>query len=771
MKKRIFTLILLCSLILILLSISNADIVVNKYKINDDFLLSSGNAVIETCACSTFLDIVTVKNIGNTLGIYTISSDSNYISLYPNNFILEPNQEIRLLNYISVPCNARDFDFNIIVSTQSGLQKVMKQFVKVDKCQNLLLSPITDKAEIEPCQNATFSFLINNTDGFIETYSFSLDAFSEYALFTENPAVINAMQSKQISFIINPDCKFYGLYNLTLIAEAKYNKIKAFMPLILNITPKYDFSLSGPDTIDTCYNDEKEVEFGILNLAEFDNEYDINVKGPNWVKLSANKFSLEPDQKGIFNLNLNPTETGQFEIQLMAKSALGDLEAVKNITIVVDDCYNFDLYFMEDKICKDDDEIHLILKNNGKFDENFELSLLAPDFITLAQEFIQVNKDQEREIVINVAENGKYKSYHLEATARIPGKEFSKKTAVDLDILPLKECYKPLIKPTMKFVDYSENEIELVLYNKGVKSDEYKVTAIKPDWVKFSDKSFFVEAGEAVSFTITSEPEEDVKAQTYKIMFNIESENTQQIYTKNFYLFVSKNNIVGNILEKLYGFWYLVLTLAIIVLALIVWLIIYLFKRKKHPRKARKERKERKKISFDKKKIKWIIIAAVIILLIVLAIVLFVFMDLKIPIGKVFNASVPALVNVTEQAEEEVVEEEVFNCENYDGENICGSSLYIKINKNSKYVLELSDYFYDPDGDPLTYSSSQPDNIDITIEGSKAILSPEKDWTGAEEAVFTAQDSEENMIVSDIFVLHVAEGKMSFWERIKNIFS
>ena len=68
-------------------------------------------------------------------------------------------------------------------------------------------------------------------------------------------------------------------------------------------------------------------------------------------------------------------------------------------------------------------------------------------------------------------------------------------------------------------------------------------------------------------------------------------------------------------------------------------------------------------------------------------------------------------------------------------------------------------------------SSSNPDHIQIEIEGSKAILTPEKGWTGAEEAVFTAQDSDENMIVSDIFMLHVAEGEISIIARLKALFS
>ena len=243
MKRIIINIVLFCSLIIFLSANINAEIIVNKYKIDDDFLLSSNNAAINACACSTFLDFITVENIGNVPSAYTISSDSSFVNLYPGSFTLEPNQKIKLLNYVRVPCNVNDFNFNVLVATNRGLQKVMKQSVKVDKCQNLLLSPIINEAVIDPCENATFSFLINNTDGFTETYYFDLDAFSESALFTENPVVIESMKSKIVSFIVNPDCSYHGLYNISLITEAKYNNVKAYMPLSLKINNKYNFSL------------------------------------------------------------------------------------------------------------------------------------------------------------------------------------------------------------------------------------------------------------------------------------------------------------------------------------------------------------------------------------------------------------------------------------------------------------------------------------------------------------------------------------------------
>ncbi len=743
---------LLFSVILMLSNFVNAEIIVDKYKIEDDFILSSNNAVIKTCACSTFLDIVSVKNTGTHIATYIISSDTKYVSLYPNTFTLKPSQEIRLLSYIGVPCGSDGFDFNIKVSSDKGLEKVMRQKVEAEKCQNLLLSPIIDEASVEPCRNATYSFLINNTDGFTETYSFSLDAFSEYALFTENPVVVESMQSKQVSFVIKPDCGYNGLFNLTLKAEAKYSDYKAVMPLTLDIAPKYDFSLSGSEEIDACVNDKKEIEYKILNLADFENEYILSVEDPNWVKLSANKFSLEPDQEGAFNLEIEPAKTGSFDVRIMAKSKLGSLEAVKDITVIVKDCYDFKIYFVEDQICKDDDKITIILENNGNYDENFELSLLAPDFIKLDREFIAVDAHDSEEIQVNVGEDGKYNSYYLEVTARIPGKNFVEKTGVDLDIMPLKKCYRPLLKPTIKFVDYSENEIEFILSNEGLKNDRYEVSTVKPDWVKFDDKNFYVGVDESVDFSIGSEPTGDIKGGAYKVIFNIASEKGEYTYQKNFYLIISNNNIIGRALGKIYNCRFILLTLGIILLVLIILFIIFSVKWKK----TRREKRKRFSIG-----LKWVI-PLIIIFLIISAVALFLCLGLKLPTIKT-EQTVKEEVIVEEEPE---VVEEGFNCENYEGENICDSALYKKIEKNGALEIDLAGYFFDPDGDPLVYKSSNPDHIEIIIDGSKAKLVPEQDWTGYEEVVFTATDPDDNMVVSDIFLINVFESEKNFWQRL-----
>ncbi len=61
--------------------------------------------------------------------------------------------------------------------------------------------------------------------------------------------------------------------------------------------------------------------------------------------------------------------------------------------------------------------------------------------------------------------------------------------------------------------------------------------------------------------------------------------------------------------------------------------------------------------------------------------------------------------------------------------------------EDTKYAsLDLTTVFGDPDGDPLTYTFSGNTNINVTLAGSVATLTPNKDWNGQETVHFTAKD-------------------------------
>ena len=80
--------------------------------------------------------------------------------------------------------------------------------------------------------------------------------------------------------------------------------------------------------------------------------------------------------------------------------------------------------------------------------------------------------------------------------------------------------------------------------------------------------------------------------------------------------------------------------------------------------------------------------------------------------------------------------------------------------KNTNKTLDLNDYFTDPEGDPLSFTSTTPDNITVYITNITGItkLEPEADFVGINYIEFTAYDTTGNNVTSNNVTLSIVEG-------------
>ncbi len=69
--------------------------------------------------------------------------------------------------------------------------------------------------------------------------------------------------------------------------------------------------------------------------------------------------------------------------------------------------------------------------------------------------------------------------------------------------------------------------------------------------------------------------------------------------------------------------------------------------------------------------------------------------------------------------------------------------------EDNSTIINLSAYFIDPDGNPLTYSVSGNSNIVIQINSGVATLTPNQDWNGQETITFRATDTDNNFVDSN----------------------
>jgi biotin carboxyl carrier protein len=85
--------------------------------------------------------------------------------------------------------------------------------------------------------------------------------------------------------------------------------------------------------------------------------------------------------------------------------------------------------------------------------------------------------------------------------------------------------------------------------------------------------------------------------------------------------------------------------------------------------------------------------------------------------------------------------------------------------QNEQHVLDMSQYFEDPDHDILRYSVTQPKDIKVNLDNNMLTLTPDHNFAGENTMIITASDEKGGVADSPVFKLHViAKKDMGFFD-------
>jgi hypothetical protein len=88
--------------------------------------------------------------------------------------------------------------------------------------------------------------------------------------------------------------------------------------------------------------------------------------------------------------------------------------------------------------------------------------------------------------------------------------------------------------------------------------------------------------------------------------------------------------------------------------------------------------------------------------------------------------------------------------------------------QNDQKIVDLDQYFADPDADALSYTATQPSDMTASIEGSTLTLVPDRNFVGENTLVVTASDAKGGLTDSPVFTLRVIPKKhLSFLETLQ----
>ncbi|MFT4304881.1 MAG: hypothetical protein ACMXX8_02210 [Candidatus Woesearchaeota archaeon] len=757
----------------------------------------------EICTCSSLEDVIIITNNQPFSIAYTVSTSGNFqkfYSLSESFFILEPFETIEIIGFFNPDCGFYGKDnIEIIIETNQGNKRSLKKEISVLNCNNNLLNYRIGNSFInEPCKETVFPLTISNIGQYIEIYDLSVENInSKYVYFSDNNIILQPGESKDIEAYILMPCENYGEYTGNFVSTARNSKLVSKVPFKLTINRNYNYSISLGfyENNIPFYKEDLNYEFcadlmynipvEINNEVFISNAYNIQLKNNEWISSDVQRIGLHGNQSKIFNLSAKPTKEniGNHNYNLEITSVRGDLKTSADLEFNIIDCSSFDIELNYNPVsCCGKNIYQLVIENKADINNEFLIESDSNIFLYNNSYYnnIILNIDPKSIVEIDVYFD---LSCDEENEFKIKASNFleSKEIIIPFETYSIEDCQKIILDSRKsEIVFYEWKKIPLIFKNIGIRGSNYNVSIEAPEWITIDDEIFYLNPEEKKVIYLYSNPDPYVEKGKYYINIIHYSDNQYGHFNQieielkvwNFadatYLFVRNNKGIV-----------ILLALILIVLILILFYFIKDFKRKQKtkPKKEIKETKQSKKSSKKrnyKKLFGWILL---LLLLIGLTIYFLYFFEREehieyteekeIDEDLIYNET----INETEVIVNETINESLIikpiekpkippEEEKYEylvENNLLDSFLYQVWYQNEILKLDLDNNFEDPDGEPLTYSSSIPQNIEIFIDGSIVHLTPKQDWTGIEKIYFRATDTAGDYVISPEVTLIVRE--------------
>lgn len=599
----------------------------------EDFIAASSNAVIDLCALTSEQDRVEVTNTGNTYSEYVITlggSGADFVTAVPDRFSLMPGESINIHNsYAFSKDKIGKYALKINIRTNMGLEKELLQEINSNICDNNMLLAHNFNQTACPCLEMAYDFTVKNTGNHIETYSFGLSRFAEYANISANQIVLGPGEEENIKLYFNLDCGIFGDYIVYFYSTAKISGIRTKVPLLLNIQKCYDYDIRTGEFLDNnedkfnavfssrgsdytlCAGDTKSIQLMIDNYGHIGNNFYYDIKGPEWGSVYGNIVRLAGYEKGYTYLDLSPVDiTGEYMFVLDVETQRGNEKKQKVIGVNVVDCYGLIVELAgEEKICGcTDSDIDFSVYNTGNYAEDVLIELEGPEFLELSESNVSIDSGRAKIIKLKAQPGCDFEGRTTaKVKAILKNERQSDEASIDLEIIPIEHCYDIKIdtKETIS-LGYEVITVPISIFHEGMKKANYLIEVEGEDWIKADSRQFVLSPGETYSFNLIAEPK-NISAGNYYINLNVRADNVIFRRKLKFRLAQPKPffGLIGNFMSY-YRYW-IYTGIAILVLIVIfsfymkekarVWKIRKLIKTatKEKPEKAKKE--EKKKIS------------------------------------------------------------------------------------------------------------------------------------------------------------------------------
>lgn len=442
----------------------------------EDFTATSPRFV-ELCPCSNQRYAVTVENTGSVQNSYTVLASGDAagaVTFNPDKFTLNAGQKGRFFVFVNSVCNVEgDFNFQIFITTNNGLTKVIRQVLKFSQCYDYSLEQGQIFEEIKEesisflqhegpyslCKDGRKSIpiLITNNENFENKYKLFLDA-PEWARLNSDSASLDAKKSG--IFLINLDtANVEGKFDFKLNGISELGKVQRKNNIEVNVKDCYALELDLKEKDIVCGGEEKVYDVVIKNPVTFSKDVRLGLDAPEWVSLGNNTyFYLRYKEEKAAILNVNPSDdiSGNFlvEISALVENKTTFYDKIKLDVTPKFACYKADISTKTSTTnFYNHDFFSAKIRNNGIKKSNYDVSLEGPSWISATPKALELNPGQtgNLNLIINPDTDVAPGTYGIKINLESNGMVYSEN--VDIMLREENEFVKRL-KTSMMFYRY-----------------------------------------------------------------------------------------------------------------------------------------------------------------------------------------------------------------------------------------------------------------------------------------------------------------------------
>ncbi len=479
-------------------------------------LLGDINTAQAVCASDTMVYILPVTNDGGQADSFTVSLSGDaakWAVAAPAGFVLGIGKTESVYIYVtpSIRASVGNYKLDVLVNSAQAGQSAKTLNVVVSDCHSVAITAESNSAESCSCQPKDIKFSLSNTGKYAESFAVSLSGpAAKYAASTLGEVKLASKETREFTVAVNTPCNVFGKQDLTVTASSKDSSAVSIAQVAFNSLSCYGFDVQ-PDKnyMSFCENSEVKIPIAIKNSGAVDNTFSLALAGPSWATLESTSISLIGGRQGTANLILFPGFgiSGDFKAKVKVTDSKSQTSVEKEITANVLKCHDTDVKIAaeEDTVCPFTSKAYEVsLANNGKYNEDYAITVAGADFATLDKNFIPMvsGKTQKLNLIVSPKDVAS-DIYTLQVKAESQGP--SRTTSTDtlrVRVAPKEACFgvKTDAALTNVKVAYGEGAlVPVVVENKGKETSTFnlEVSGSGAGYGKMNPGTVTLKGGEA----------------------------------------------------------------------------------------------------------------------------------------------------------------------------------------------------------------------------------------------------------------------------------